>query len=252
MLLVDERIGSKDLLIPLQQAGVPCELQHLDFGDFGFIGRGLEGADVFIGVELKETRDLIGSLYGDRFTGHQLPGLLNMYDRVWLLTEGIWRAGAGGVLESFTRGWNPVKIGARAIIASDLESWLLSQIIRGGIGHWHSSTRSDTIRFLSVLYHWWTDKSLEDHRAHRAIYTAPPDRASFVEPSPFVKAVVSAVPGLGWDKAHALEDICLNEQTRKGSLNRLGDLSARELQSVPGIGPTLAGRITKVLAGDQI
>lgn len=246
LLLIDERIGSKDLIQPLRDYGVQCELQHLEFADAAFIGRGIAGKDIFIGVELKETRDLISSLHSARFTGHQLPGLLSTYDRVWLLTEGIWRTGSEGILEVMAGGWRAVSNGKRPILSADLESWLLSQIIRGGIQHWHCSTRKDTIRFLSTLYNWWNNKDLDAHRSHKAIYQAPPDRASVIPPSDFIKGLVALVPKLGWDKAIQVEAACMDAHG-KGSLRKLGNLSVQDLLQVDGIGKTLANRIHQSL-----
>lgn len=245
MLIVDERIGSRDLLAPLQRYGVPAELGHLDYGDFGFIGKGIDGADVFIGVELKESRDIVKSMQSGRFAGHQLLGLAcgehKMYDRAWLVTEGIWRAGAGGVLEHFAKGWRTVNAGTRSLMLNDLESWILTQMIRGGLSYWHCSTRADTIRFLSVLYHWWTDKELQEHRSHQQIYLPPPDRVMMSPPSTFLK-MVSCIDGVGWEKGRALEQHCngdwdtLRSQAIQGAL--LG---------VPGIGKVLSLNIRKAL-----
>lgn len=244
MLLVDERIGSKDLLQPLIRAGVPAELQHLEFGDFAFIGRGLEGVDVFIGIELKETRDLISSLRSSRFPGHQLPGLQSFYDRAWLVTEGIWRAGDDGVLETMRGGWQTASVGPHCIMASDLDSWILSQTIRGGISHWHCSTRRDTLRFIATLYKWWTDKSLDEHRSHEAMYIAPPDRAMLTEPSACQK-MISCLPGVGWDKAMKIDAACL------GSIVTLTNMSAQELQKIQGIGKKTAEGIRSALLGSS-
>lgn len=240
MILIDDRVGSNDLLDPLRREGLSCDLAHLDFGDVSFIGRGLNGADVYIGIELKETRDLVSCVRSSRFSGHQLAGL-QQYDRAWLLTEGIWRAGEEGVLEEMRGGWRPTK---PRIMAADLESWLLSQTIRGGISYRHCNTRRDTIRFLSVMYRWWTSKDLDEHRSHQAIYLPPPDRAMLVEPSAFLK-MASCLPGVGWDKAMKLEEAC------GGSMRALVSMSASELREIPSIGPKIAQRILDALGSPQ-
>lgn len=241
MLLVDERIGSRDLLEPLRRLGVECDLQHLDFADFAFLGRGINGADVTIGVELKETRDLISSMRSSRFAGHQLPGLITTYDRAWLLTEGIWRTGDEGVLEIMQGGWRTVSLGRQPVMASDLDSWILTQVIRGGIAHHHAATRKDTLRFLSTLFSWWTRKDLEEHRSHQAIYLPPPDRASLIEPSNFVKGMVGLVGDVGWTRATAIETAC------NGSIRKLSAMSATELRQIPGVGKTIAQKIVAAL-----
>ncbi len=247
MMLVDPRVGSNDLLKPLQMFGVPAELApaNMEAGDFAFVGRGLEDEQVFVGVELKRTSDVVSCLYSGRYTSEQVPKLQRLYGhQVWLVTEGLWRAGIGGVMEECRSGeWCPVMIGTRGIILRDLETWLLSQILKGGFHYHHSNTKADTVRFLSVLYHWWTDKSLEDHRSHQAIYIAPPHRVSMVESSVFAK-MASCLPKVGWDKAHKLEDAGFQFELQNfdGSLATIADLTG-----IPGIGPKLAEQILATL-----
>lgn len=241
MMHVDNRIGSKDLLTDLQRFGVPAELTRLQFADVAFVGRGLHGCPVCIGVELKETQDLITSLQSSRFVGHQLHGLLDTYDRAWLLTEGTWMDSAEGVLMELSDfGWETATSGTRQpMMTRSLDKQLLSITIRGGINHWHCQTRRDTIRFLSSLYHWWSDKDLDDHRSHEAIYHPPPDRAQMIAPSQFV-TTISTLPGVGWEKSRAAE-------SRFGSIRNAVDASAVDWTTVPGIGKTIATRIVEAV-----
>lgn len=245
MFFVDPRVGSEDLLTPLQRYGVPAEMHpgNMPAGDFAFIGRGIADRDVFVGVELKETRDVVSCLYSGRFTAEQIPKLQRSYDRVWLLTEGIWRAGEGGVLESFARGWHQVRIGTRGIMAADLDAWILTQVIRGGFQHHHCATRTDTIRFLATLYHWWTAKSLEEHRSHQAIYLPPPDRVMMTEPSMFLK-MSSCLPNVGWEKGIALEAAGFKFALCNGDGTAV---TATDLTAVDGIGKTIAHKIVHAL-----
>lgn len=246
LLLVDDRIGSKDLLQPLERQGVPCDLARLDFADAALIGRGPEDAQVYIGVELKRLPDLVASMMTGRFVGHQLPGLMATYDRTWLVVEGVYRAGDGGILEQWRpNGWQALSTGPKRFMASDLESWLLTQVIRGGVNLWRSASSRDTVRFLSCLYRWWTSKSFAEHRAHQTIYRPPPDRAMFTEPSIFVKMAAS-IPGVGWDRALTLE------AATNGSFTRLGNLSATELQNLNGIGPKTAQSIRGVFDESRV
>lgn len=250
MMFVDPRIGSRDLLDPLQRFGVPAEIAptEMPYGDFAFIGRGRADADVYIGVELKRMQqDLISSIRSKRFVGHQLGGLVGTdvraaaYDRVWLVTEGIWRSGDDGTLEVMSGG-NWTKTTPR-IMTAEVEAWLLTITIRSGIFHWHAPTRRDTVRFLSSLYHWWTSKDLDAHRSHTAIYVPPPDRASLVEPSAFVKGLTGLVVGIGWQKAAAVERAC------DGSFIRLCSMTIPDLQLIPGIGKATASAIVTALQG---
>lgn len=239
MLIVDERVGSKDLLIALQNLGVPAELGHLYSGDVSFIGRGINDAPVYIGLELKRTTDLIGSLRSRRFQGFQLERLVNTYDRAWLISEGMWREGDGGILEVYQAGWRPALAGPRGVMASDLESWILSQTIRGGLGYRHCSHRVDTIRFIGVLYHWWVDRALDEHRGHQAIYTPSPDQASFVAPS-LLRKIAAQLDGIGWEKSTAIE-------THFKTVVEMVEASESDWLEIPGIGKTLARRCVQSL-----
>lgn len=239
MLLVDPRIGSRDLLTPLQMQGVPAEMSPTDMvaADFAFIGRGPDDEDVYVGVELKETSDLVACLYSGRFTSEQLPKLQRLYAHVWLLTEGAWRAGDHGMLEYWKNNhYQQVTTGPRAIKAKDLEAWILTQTILGGFHYFHAQTRMDTIHFLAVLYHWWTDREFDEHRSHRAIFIAPPGRALVVEPTPFHKQM-SCLPSIGYEKGAALELFAA------GDWDRLMLATVKDLMSIDGIGKTLASGI---------
>lgn len=242
MMHVDSRVGSVDLLGPLTRFGVPCELSHLAFGDIAFVGRGMHDAPVCIGVELKETQDLISSLQTKRFVGKQLRGLVETYDRAWLLTEGTWRDTPDGVLMTLTDfGWHSATSGNRQpVMTRDIEKQLLTITIRGGISHWHCQTRRDTVRFLSALYHWWTDKSMEDHRSHEAIYHPPPDHVQMVKPSQFV-TTVSTFPHVGWEKSRAAE------VAFGGSIRNAVNASATDWARVPGIGKRIANQVVEAV-----
>jgi ERCC4-type nuclease len=243
VLLIDDRIGSKDLLRPLQLFGVPAELMRLEFGDFAFIGRGEGGRPIHVGVELKETRDLIKSLETKRIAGHQLGGLLTTYDRPWLLTEGIWRANDDGVLEVFSGGWRPASVGPRHIMARELDAQILTLCIRGGISHHHCSTRTDTIRWLSVLYHWWCDKNMDAHKSHLAFHQPDLDRALLETPS-FTRRVAKELPGIGWEKSRVVEEFF------GGSVRRMACAPMQQWTQIPGIGPKIASAVVAAFEGD--
>ena len=240
MLFVDDRVGSKDLLGPLNKFGVQAELMRLEFGDFAFIGRGLAGKPVHIGIELKETRDLISSLQSGRFAGHQLQGLLSTYDHSWLVTEGIWRAADSGILEVMAGGWKTVKLGSRPVMARDLEKWLLTIQYRGAVSVHHCSTRRDTIRWLSVIYHWWTDKDLDEHKSHQMFHTPYMDRNLLLNPS-LCQRVSKELPGIGYQKSQAVD------AHFGSSVRRMVLAPASEWKKIDGIGPTIAAKVVEAL-----
>lgn len=245
MLLVDDRIGSKDLLTPLKNFGVPAESAHLEFGDFAFMGRGLGGKPVSVGVELKRAKDMLNSRFSGRLAGHQLPGLLATYDRVWLVTEAMWRASKQGVLETWQfrkrgPGWYPLTVGNRAFMVRDLHKGILTYTIRGGVHYWHCPTANDTVLFISALYHWWTDKNMDEHKSHLALYQQDLDRSLLIKPSQF-RQTVATWPGVGMTRSYAVE------KHFGGSISKAVRASESEWAEIEGIGKLTAKKIKEAL-----
>lgn len=173
MLYVDRRVGSKDLLAPLKQAGLPATLEDLEYADVAFSGRGLKGASVDIGIELKRLNDCIQSLRTGRLAGHQLPGLRAQYEHAWLIIEGQWSANEAGFLTTYQgrqRGWHTAPGKMRA---SELEKQVLTLELCGGLHARYTNSRADTVRFIVNLYRWWTDQALDHHTSHLAIHEPP-------------------------------------------------------------------------------
>lgn len=201
MLLVDERIGSRELLAPLIKAGLPAELDHLDFADVAFAGRGVAGKPLTIGVELKNLGDLVSSMVSKRLPGHQLPGLIRTYDpdltgqRVYLIVEGEWRTNAQGKLlrRAGPSIWKPIQ---GAPPASAMRKRLLTLATRAGVTVWPTLNRAETVAFIADLYRFWTDEDLDQHKSHLAIYSPDMDRALLRPPSIF-RTVLGGLPGVG-------------------------------------------------------
>lgn len=244
MILVDNRAGSEELIKPLLKWGLPVESTRLEFGDVAFIGRGEKGRQEFVGIEHKKVPDLVQSLRNGRLQGHQLPGMLRVYDRCWLVVEGDWQQDPDGHVSMFkARGKRrPVKGAPPAV---ELEKQILTLDIRGGFHVRHCPTRPDTVRFLFALYRWWTDKDLDQHRTHLAIHAPDMDAQLGVEVSDF-RRVVAQIPGIGLVRSGAVE-LAFGGSFRKmmvaseaqwanirttdgeGKSRRIGELTARKI-----------------------
>src|SRR5271169_4444109 len=98
MILLDDRVGSHELLPYFSPYGVQVESTRLDYGDACWVGKGPDG-DCMVGVERKTIGDFISSMRGKRLAGHQLPGLMSSYEFTYLIVEGIYRPGETGELE---------------------------------------------------------------------------------------------------------------------------------------------------------
>lgn len=201
MLLVDRRVGSKELLAPLRHAGLEAELVELEFADVAFSGKGAAGVSLDIGVELKTLNDIVGSLRSGRLAGHQLPGLRSKFDHAWLCVEGLWRTNDAGMVVTYqgkSRGWVPLHGKMRA---SELEKQVLTLELCGGLHVRYTNSRADTVRFIHNLYRWFTDQRMDQHTSHLAVHQQP----TLVPISEFRQAVCR-FPGIGVKASKAVAD----------------------------------------------
>jgi ERCC4-type nuclease len=167
MILIDSRVGSRDLLEPL---GKGAMLATLEYGDISFVGLGPKATPLFIGIEFKTVMDVLACVIDGRFAGHQLPGLVKEYDHVYLLIEGLFKANSDGILE-IPRGrtWREVRLGSRRFMWRDFQTWLTSMETFGGVKIRHTSGRKETILMIKALKRWWSSKEWEEHRSHLAV-----------------------------------------------------------------------------------
>lgn len=248
MLLIDPRAGSGDLEPLLQKLGVLCAHATLTYGDVCFAGQGPAGRPVLVGVEVKTLPDLINSLSSGRLVGHQLPGLVDTYEQPWLLVEGTWIADpATGhiMIRDWSGRFSTYHAGTKAYRYDELDAYLLSLQIRGGVMLARTPKRLETARWLSSLHRWWTTKPFEEHRAHLALYNPSArhrDTALLAKPS-LVRRVASELPGVGWVRSGEVEKAF-------PSVKAMVAATPQDWQQIDGIGKGLAKRITEEL-GDK-
>ncbi len=224
MILVDSRAGSDELVKPLAKLGLPVEETTLDYGDIAFLGRGEKGKQVFVGIEHKKMPDLVQSLTSGRLQGHQLPGMLDMYDRSWLVVEGEWQHTPDGTVHMWKAKGRTKRLKG-APPAVELEKQILTLELRGGFRVRHCPTRRDTLRFIFALYRWWTDKDMDEHKSHLAIHAPDIDRRD--PNSDFVNSI-AMIPGIGLQRAKAVESVCFDVDKGEGSFRKLHQLTASE------------------------
>lgn len=202
-LLLDDRTGSGDLLPYLRARSVPVTLTRMAYGDASFQGYGPDGCPTPVGIEIKQVSDVLQCITDGRFAGHQLPGLIDSYEYIWLIMEGAVRGDANsGILQTMRGGqWRNYSYGARTFMYRELEQWLLTISIKGGVRIVRTFNRDDTATFLVNLYRWWTSKEWESHRSHLAANLSHvPDRAILTRPT-LCRLVAKELPGIGWEKA---------------------------------------------------
>lgn len=239
MLLVDRATGSNELCDKLVALGLPAELEGLKFGDIAFVGRGEGGVPVAVGIEYKKLGELVTSLRTKRFQGHQLTGMSRMYDRRYLLVEGIFHHDSMG-RPTFARGKTsrPIPGASNAVV---LEQELLNIATRGGCPVIMRATQRDALRWVQACFRYWTDKDLDEHKSHLAMYAPDMDKTLNVPMSDFRVAVNNLLKGegIGIAGSKALEQACggsmrklcmwpvekwadMDIQDRKGGTRKLG------------------------------
>lgn len=228
MMYVDRRAGSGELFLPLQSAGLACELTTLDYGDCAFVGNGSAG-EILIGIERKTVRDLLQSMQTGRLSGHQLPGLVEQYAYRWLLVEGPYRCGKDGRIEiPWRTGWEPVRL-----MYSAVEAYLLTLTLRGGLHVQRTFGIQESAQWLAALYHWWTAKDWQAHRSHLALHQ-PADAAIWSRPT-LVQRMAAQLPGID-EKAKPVGEHFKTVAAM---------VAAEETQwrTIPGIGKVTAARV---------
>ena len=238
MIFIDDRRGSKELASHFPP-GEKVDIVHMDFGDFSFLGNGMEGP-VAIGLERKSILDLINSIVTGRLSGHQLIGLTSSYTHVYLIIEGIWRYNpVSGILETWTtRGYTPISLGQRRFMAKEIVGYLNTLSVIAGVHILQSSTQRETVQIIRSLYHWWNDKEWGEHKSHLTQNkSAKRDggTVSLVKPS-LLKRVAAELTGVGWGKAAEVDK-------KFGNVGTMVNAPFPEWMSIPGFGKTMVTRI---------
>lgn len=258
MILVDRRIGSRDLveqkLLPVGE----CLLTDLEFADAAFCGNGPDPSrPPLIGIERKRLSDALACMDDGRFAGTQLRGLVDTYDVVWLLIEDDFRGNPRtGVLEKRLTGtwkgkkqstrWAPASFrSARQIMWRDFMHWLTSVTRKPAmetgkqVNYWTTADAKETGRWIWTEYTWWS-KPWARHKSCDVFDTSrdrPPAGRGLTTP-PQVARHARALDDVGWDRALALSDAF-------SSPRKLANATYEELIEVDGIGEILARSIVE-------
>ena len=235
MILVDDRTGSAELA-PLLTT--PHHIARLEYADFSFIGNGPHGPTT-IGVERKTIMDLISSIASGRLSGHQMIGLIDSYDWVYLLVEGQWRVDArtGDLFRKIpiTNRWVKVRLGKRVFKAFGIYNFLNTVRVMCDIIVVRVNTPKETAQWLDGIYKWW-DKPWEAHKSHSQ-FQVRQKHVSLVKP-PLITRIAKEFSGVGWDRAMDIGDLFKSPK-------ELAHATIEELMKVPGIGKVLANSIYK-------
>lgn len=238
MILVDSRVGSKHLAGEFDSLGVGYELTQLEFGDCSWLGKSDSGP-VAVGVELKNVNDLLNSIQSGRLSGHQVPGLLDRYQHVWLVVEGVYRSRRDGLVEVLQgRTWTPLVMGRRRpVYYSEIEGYLTTLAVEAGIHTKQTGNAKETARFIELLYTWWQK---DKHTSLQTIYQPKEGGGSIRRESDWEKRMKLTAkglqPGFGWERVKGIV----------GEFDSVADMinaSEDRWKEIPGIGKKLAADV---------
>jgi len=234
MILVDSRQGSKELLrfFPKDIA----QLATLEYGDFSFVGNGPEGVPWLIGIERKTVSDFLNSMCTGRLSGHQLIGLVNSYNIVYLVVEGYVRFDlkTDKVLMRYGARWVPATIGSRTFTCKEVYGFLNSLMISAGVNVVFVLGKYDTVSFIKSTYHWWNKGKFENHKSHLARHQAS---ISLIKQS-YLRRVASELPGISYARSGKVEN-------HFGSIHAMVNATVEDWMKMPGIGRTIAEAVVE-------
>lgn len=238
MVIVDERIGSRELLQDIRNLGVQAELARLDGADFQFEGNGPDGP-ILIGIERKAIQDLCTCIRDGRLEGEQLPKFIPTYDVHYLVVEGYWRKSwKTGLLEVYNGDWH---LARGSYNYAEVDAFLCRLENVYGIHLWRTGDEQETASWIAGRYKWWS-KEWHRHRAPGAIYAPEPtiqrkgNRASlYIYKATLLDKWVHDLPHI---EGRAIEiaknfqsgiDMAAAPYERWKSIKGLGEKSARDI-----------------------
>lgn len=239
MILVDDRVGSAEIAPYLSNQKILC---RLDYADFAFNGNGPDGS-VSIGAERKSLLDMLQSMTSGRLAGHQLIGLKDQYDFVYILIEGVWRPDntSGVLMRTNGKGrWIAAAQGSRRFMARDLYAFCHTLTVLCGVHVVRTSNQQETGKWLDATYGWW-NRPWKSHKSHEQ-WVKPTPTAQLRKPN-LATRVAAQFDGIGWDKARKIGE--------KFSATDIMSVHPSRFEEVDGIGPKLAQSIADQRKEDE-
>lgn len=198
MIRVDDRVGSAEFLPLLKRLGAPCKIERLPFADFRFRGHGPDGS-VRCGVERKTIDEIVTAMEDSRFVGHQLPGMLQAFDWVFLIVEGRWHPDpASGIL---MRGKFEVGHTKHRHLYENVEKFLLTLRLKARVQVVQTSGQAHTAYCVKALYDW----AHKPWHAHKSAYRVDETKAdtAILTARTMKRKVLAQIGNVGWKRSAA-------------------------------------------------
>ena len=251
MILIDDRMGSRDLIKhpPLSSLG---ELTRLESADVCFAGNGPGNSPLLIGVEVKTIGDLVSSLQSGRLQAEQIPKMLSTYDESWLAFYGSYREGRDGQLQvknRKTNSWVNYSHGNKHHLPfSFLESFLCSPSFTSlGIHVKHVPEIEELASWIGILYSSWS-KDWGKHKSMRTFNRSAeacfPELGKGKEVEKGIALAASSLPGIKFERGVA----CANHFR---SIHEMMNAGEKEWEGVEGIGKVIAKSVVSAIRRER-
>lgn len=245
MILLDDRIGSKELLPLFRPFGIDVEATRLESADAAFAGYGPTG-DVMVGIERKRISDLIQSMREKRLSGFQLPRLLEDYAYVFIIVEGMWKPGPRGEIQTWQgKGFKPLYNGGQSILYAEVDNYLTGLSLRAGVEVKRSGSPEETVVQIVNLFKSF-QKKWKDHHSHSQVYAPVPTprKAQFrprqlTDKQKVLRDMAAQLPGI--------DRKCELVMEKFGTVRRMFEASELEWKQIDGIGDVLAKQSVRLL-----
>lgn len=215
-------------------------------GDFCFSGNGAKGPSLF-GIERKTIKDMLSSKRTGRFSGEQLPKMIDQYDYRFLVVEGEyrtnWQTGLieirGYDPETRKYGWKTLLIGKQHFLGLELDSYLNELDAHVPIKIRHTQDFPATVEYVLGLAHTY-NKPWDRHTAYAAIHT--PEPYVMIEKASTVRRVAYSLAGVGWVRSGAAE-------ARFHTVAEMVAADAGDWAKLDGFGKVLSQKVFNELHG---
>jgi len=227
---IDRRVGSVELA-----KYFPDELHtvvELEFADFAFSGNGPDG-EVRVGIERKQIQDFLDSLKTGRLLGHQVPGMIKLYDYNYLVIEGIFKPYPDYIMVPKGKSWIKLQIGSKVI-----DPYLATLETLAGFMVRETSSQKRTAQLVLNLFKWW-QKDFKEHGQY-APYQKKVQLPKGVTNGAMVYKVARVLPGIGVKKAELV-------RKKFKTVAEMVNATEKDWTSIQDIGPVKARNIMEAI-----
>lgn len=241
MIRLDPRAGSGHYAKPLRALGVTVrDTTHLRSGDASWLGHGPADTFLRVGVEIKKVNDLLACILDNRFTGLQLPRMMeDGYGIIYLLVEGVTRPSPEGLIQKglVIPGRDPrVKIvkfldAHRRLMYQGVDGFLTTLEQKAGVIVLRTFDEAETVATLRSRYLWW-QKEWDQHKsltpmlkllktATRAVREETRTDVLQLTQTSTIRKMLAQIPEIGWKRAKDAE-AAFGDRIRNAILQEIG------------------------------